>query len=138
MSTERLVALLDQICTLPKDLEIPSSEESGEISPDKLERQAKQVAEESGKLIEVLSLLLWLETQRRTGVSGELRSVLAKLDEYRTSFSSPLAELLDRLARRRSSTITEESSEVETQQQWQQIELVQTALERLTTARDSL
>ena len=127
---EELVALLDQIFVLPSNLQIASEE---------VEAKANELvgilAEESGKFNELLSLLFWVKTQRRSSNLKELGMISS--DKYRNTFVEPLQRLVERLAAaRKSSTATDGGSHASQEQHWQQIELLQIALQRLTDSQN--
>ncbi|SOV03510.1 uncharacterized protein UDID_06741 [Ustilago sp. UG-2017a] len=126
---EELMALLDQIFVLPSNLQIASEE---------VEAKANELvgilAEESGKFNELLSLLFWVKTQRRSSNLKELGMISS--DKYRNTFVEPLQRLVERLAAaRKSSTATDGGSHASQEQHWQQIELLQIALQRLTDSQ---
>ncbi|SPO31156.1 uncharacterized protein UTRI_05197_B [Ustilago trichophora] len=113
--SESIVALLDKIVTLPSGLQPTSTCEA----PEEATRLTETLVEESGKLIELLSLLFWLETQQGSA-SSNLTTISGKLGEYRTSFVQPLEKLVERL----------ESTDSHHKQQ---LELVHIAVQRLVT-----
>ncbi|SPO30580.1 uncharacterized protein UTRI_05197 [Ustilago trichophora] len=111
---ESIVALLNKIVALPSGLQPTGTGEA----PEEASRLTETLAEESGKLTELLSLLFWLETQQHSANSN-LTCLSSKL-EYWSSFVQPLEKLLEQLG----STDSHHK---------QQFELVHIALQRLVT-----
>lgn len=119
------VALLDEITVLPAILQTASDAEGSD--PAKVE---ETLAEESGKIIELVSLLFWLQTQQRAGNMKELSSTTINLGKYEQSFVQPLEKLLERL----STAQVSEATQHEQHHHRQQIELLQIAVQRLTSS----
>lgn len=119
---QELSALLDKIFAVRASLQPCNAGE------DATRALMEALAKESAQLTELLSLLLVLETQVRIQGQGQLGPIAARLGEYRTTFVEPLESLVNRV----SSTREPSSSEGDArQQQWQQIELIKVALQRL-------
>ncbi|KAJ1017854.1 hypothetical protein NDA16_005170 [Ustilago loliicola] len=128
---EELVAILDQITVLPTNLQTAPEETELELS-----KLVESLAEESGRVIELLSLLFWLQTHERSGNLKELSSITVNLGKYKQSFVEPLKKLLERLdtARKSSTTTTGGSEASQLEQHRQQIELLQIAVQHLTSS----
>ncbi|SJX64740.1 uncharacterized protein SRS1_15557 [Sporisorium reilianum f. sp. reilianum] len=82
---EAVSALLVKVVALPNSLQPSEADEA----------LAEKVAEESSKLTEQLSLLLWLETQQRT--SKLVAAVYEQVKDSKNDFVSTLAKVLDGL-----------------------------------------
>ncbi|SNX86959.1 uncharacterized protein MEPE_05668 [Melanopsichium pennsylvanicum] len=106
---QSIMQLLDKVVTLPASLQVSDAGKADQV--------AEAFAEESGKLLELLSLLYSIEILKGS-VSTNLNSLHDKVNEYRSSFVQPLKKLVEQL----SATGLHHK---------QQLELMEVALQRL-------
>lgn len=119
---QSIVALLGQIAVVPARLQLTEGGDSAEHKQAQLEA----VAEESTGLIETLSLLYTLETQKKAGLaSPALDGIVSGIDGYKASFVEPLAAVVEGLSSEPN------ASGDSAAQQRMQLQLVQSALHRL-------
>lgn len=111
---QTLIDLLNNITVLPPTLAVE------DVS-------AESVAEESGKLTDLLSLLYWLEIQQRHSVL--VKRVHTELG-YKDKFVEPLRKVLDSIGRDTDADANADADAL------QKVQVVQTALQRLLESLD--